>query len=601
MVVSGLLEIYFRYHETRERVSFVQAQAVTGAARAIAQTILGIERHLKTVAAMRELAAEEVGAEYDFKFKKLLALAPALMDVKVIDARGRLHHRFSRSELIDDRKKEPEFNTEAFSHAKQGAVYFGPVYFLKGSQPYITLAVPIESDSGGVMGVLQAEVDLHFISEVVRDVKVGKNGFAYIVTRKGDIITHSDPSLVLQHLSAAHLHPWKAALSPVPFPTPPRTVVTTGLMGNRVMSSYAYLQSLDGAIFIERPLREAFGPLYFSLFRTSSLLLIALGMALFASVFLARRVFIPLGRFREGVERIGSGELDFRLAPGAGEEHGVVAEEINAITAALQEAHAGLEGQVAAQTQELLLANQRIKELDKMKSDFLSNVSHELRTPLTAIKGSVDNMLDGLTGLLNPRQLRYLTRVRSNTDRLSRLVGDLLDLTSIETNKVALHLTDFSLAGLIHEVVDASRAVAEQKSIRLSSDAAEETVHADHDKIAQVMRNLIDNAIKFTPPGGHVEIDARHDTSGWLRVSVTDSGPGIAPEEQDRIFEKFYQIMEGGRQKPKGTGLGLHISKTLVTMQGGELRVKSIPGRGSTFSFTVRARSVVGELSPAGG
>src|SRR5262249_4502067 len=150
----------------------------------------------------------------------------------------------------------------------------------------------------------------------------------------------------------------------------------------------------------------------------------------------------------------------------------------------------------------------RLKELDKMKSAFVSNVSHELRTPLTAIKASVDNMLDRLTGDLNEKQVGYLTRVKSNSDRLARLINDLLDLSTIEAGKIDLRPTNLPLLSLIKEAVESLRPVAAEKRINLSIVAldAEVIAWADRDKVIQVLMNLIGNALKFTPLGGQVTV-----------------------------------------------------------------------------------------------
>lgn len=234
---------------------------------------------------------------------------------------------------------------------------------------------------------------------------------------------------------------------------------------------------------------------------------------------------------------------------------------------------------------------QRLKELDKMKSDFVSNVSHELRTPLTSIKGSVDNMLDGLTGQLNEKQIRYLTRIKSNTDRLSRLINDLLDLSKIEAGRIDLKPANLALVPLAKEIAESMRPVGAEKLISLEviSPDTSVTAWADRDKVTQILMNLFANALKFTPSHGQVTIAVQRNGDGWVQVSVRDTGPGIRPEEANKIFDKFYQIAQVDKQKTKGTGLGLAISKALVEMHGGKIWVESEVGRGSTFSFTLPA------------
>ena len=237
-------------------------------------------------------------------------------------------------------------------------------------------------------------------------------------------------------------------------------------------------------------------------------------------------------------------------------------------------------------------ANRQLKELDQLKSHFLSNVSHELRTPLTAISSLVDNMLDGFTGMLNDKQSRYITGIKESSERLTRLIHDLLDISVIESGRMEIKPSTFQLSSLITEVVENLRPVARDKAIELDggSPNRDHLAWADRDKVTQVLTNLVTNAVKFTPNGGKVRIFLESVESGyWLQVGVSDNGPGIPPEEAGRIFDEFYQISHPGREKAKGVGLGLAICKKLIDMHGGQIRVESTTGAGSTFYFTVPA------------
>jgi signal transduction histidine kinase len=244
---------------------------------------------------------------------------------------------------------------------------------------------------------------------------------------------------------------------------------------------------------------------------------------------------------------------------------------------------------------------ERLKELDEMKSAFVSNVSHELRTPLTAIKASVDNMLDRVLGDLNEKQVGYLTRIKSNSDRLSRLINNLLDLSTIEAGKIDLQPTKLPLGTLAEEVAESLRPVAAEKLINLDIGAAQPGVSAwaDRDKVMQVLINLIGNALKFTPPRGKVAVAVGRNADEWVKITVADTGPGIPAAEVDKVFNRFYQIGQTGRQKSQGTGLGLAISKTLVEMHGGKIWVETEEGKGSTFCFTLPAEQSFNRESTA--
>jgi signal transduction histidine kinase len=349
-------------------------------------------------------------------------------------------------------------------------------------------------------------------------------------------------------------------------------------------------------------------------------LLTILGVALTLSVTMRHVVLRPIRELAAAAQRIGRGDFSVRVPVTIEDEIGALAAAVNQMAVQLQRSyteleqkaadHAAmatenaalyaqvrqhaevLESRVAARTRELEVANRH-------KSEFLANVSHELRTPLTAIKGFVDNMLDGLTGELNPRQLRYLTRIKANTDRLARLINDLLDLTRIEAGRLELRPTSLLLTPLVTEVVASLRPVAEDKHIQLDVAAADPdaTVWADRDKVTQVLINLLGNALKFTPAHGHITVTITRDGAAWVQVAVADTGPGIAAEEAAKIFDQFYQVAQVGTQRPPGTGLGLAISKTLVEMQRGRLWVESVVGRGSTFYFTL---PVLPSFTPAG-
>ena len=353
LITSGLLEIYFRYQESRDNLALLQQEVAAGAAFKIERFIREIEGTMKGATRSREIAPRGITPEYRFELEKLLLIAPAITEAVALDAEGAIQVQASRLRTVLPEGK-PDLPTSAgFQEAKQGKSYFGPVYFVRGSEPYMTIAVPIERFAGDVIGVLKAEVNLKYVGEVVSAIKIGRAGYAYVVTRTGDLIAHPDISLVLQRRNVAQLDQVKAAFQPVPGLPKPNSVMSRNLPGKKVLSAYIVIPGLDWAVFIERPLEEAYEPLYASILRTSSLLLIGLVMALLASLFVGRRVVRPLRTLREGVERIGSGDLGFRLELKTGDEIEALADEFNKMTAQLQESYAGLERKVEERTRDL--------------------------------------------------------------------------------------------------------------------------------------------------------------------------------------------------------------------------------------------------------
>ncbi len=237
----------------------------------------------------------------------------------------------------------------------------------------------------------------------------------------------------------------------------------------------------------------------------------------------------------------------------------------------------------------------------EIKNQFLSHVSHELRSPLTAIYQFVTILLDGLAGDLSPEQREYLEIGLRNANRLRTMIDELLEATRTETGKLIVEPRPISAAEPIAETLDTFRASAEVKAITLSADLPENLppVYADPERIRQILSNLVDNAIKFTPEHGTVMIRAGvYEDPGFLCVSVADTGCGISPEGVEMIFEQFYQEANSQEGHRKGLGLGLYISKELVSHHGGRIWVESQLGVGSTFSFLLPVFSLAKLLYP---
>jgi signal transduction histidine kinase len=350
LVTSGLLEIYFRYQETRENLGQLQNEITSAAAFKIERFVQEIHNTLKAATRGREIAQQGLTVDYKAELEKLLLIAPAVTEAIALDENGTVVVQASRLRAILPDSTKNAAQSPAFQQSRRGKSYFGPVYFVRGSEPYMSIAVPIERFAGDVIGVLQAEVNLKYIGDVVSAIKIGQAGYAYLVTRSGDLIAHPDISLVLQRRNMAALPQVRAAFDGQP---KPGALVGQNLQGTDVFSSHALIPNLDWAVFIERPVREAYEPLYASIFRTTTLLLIGLGVALLSGLFVGRRIVRPLRALGEGAERIGGGDLDHRLHVDTGDEIQSVAEEFNKMTARLQESYANLEQKVEERTREL--------------------------------------------------------------------------------------------------------------------------------------------------------------------------------------------------------------------------------------------------------
>jgi Na+/proline symporter/nitrogen-specific signal transduction histidine kinase len=243
--------------------------------------------------------------------------------------------------------------------------------------------------------------------------------------------------------------------------------------------------------------------------------------------------------------------------------------------------------ELEAATEDLRAANERLQELDRLKDDFISTVTHELRTPLTSIRAFAEILHDN-PDLAADRRIHFLGIVLKESERLTRLINQVLDLAKLEAGAAEWNTIEVDMRALIGEAVKASSGMADEKGVQLTveiDDAQPMTVWADRDRVMQVMLNLLSNAVKFSPAKrGEVHVSAECN-DGWLVVHVADNGEGITAEDQKIIFDKFRQGGDRRLGKPQGTGLGLPISAQIVAHFGGRLWVESEPGKGATFSF----------------
>jgi len=258
----------------------------------------------------------------------------------------------------------------------------------------------------------------------------------------------------------------------------------------------------------------------------------------------------------------------------------------------LEELTQHLEQRIAARTQELSIANERLQEHDRRRSLFLSVASHELRTPMTVIRSFADNMRDGIAGPVSEQQLTYLTRIGHNLNRLTRIINQLLDWSRLDSEKEVLCLTPVCVQATALLVADSLRTVAAEKTIALEIVHANglPAVQGDCDKLEQILWNLIGNAIKFTPPGGRITVDFQTTPDGFVQTSVADTGCGIDPGHVEKLFHEFSKV-PSANPSAQGAQLGLFITKSLVTMHRGTIWVESAPGAGSRFYFTVPVAS----------
>ena len=231
--------------------------------------------------------------------------------------------------------------------------------------------------------------------------------------------------------------------------------------------------------------------------------------------------------------------------------------------------------------------SREIELASKHKSQFLANMSHELRTPMNSVLGFTEMLADGLYGPLPEKAMKALDRVQANGKHLLGLINDVLDLSKIEAGQLSLTLDDYAVGQVVQTVRSSTESLAKAKGLVLTANVQDGLPigRGDERRLTQVLLNLVGNAIKFTDKGS-VEINARM-IDGCFEIEVKDTGPGIAAEDQSKIFEEFQQVDNSSTRQKGGTGLGLAISKRIVEMHGGRIEVQSVLGEGSTFRITI--------------
>jgi PAS domain S-box-containing protein len=279
---------------------------------------------------------------------------------------------------------------------------------------------------------------------------------------------------------------------------------------------------------------------------------------------------------RAGQERALRGDVDALTATTQKLEQSM--RELHEARSSLQERNAQLER-----------LNGELRSLDEMKSNLLANVSHELHTPLVSIKGYTEMILKRKLGPLTPEQERGLLVAQKNIDRLIELIDNLLSFARLETGETQLRIEDVPLFQLVDEAIELVSERVKRRNINITTqyEGDDLVVRGDRVKIGQVFTNLLTNAVKFNRDGGRIAVAARRGRGGFVEVEVADTGIGIPPEEQEKIFERFYQVEAGPRRRYEGTGIGLAIVRDILRLHGGSIRVQSTPNQGSTFQFTL--------------
>ncbi len=617
LVANGVFEIWFSYQEHKASLIGIQREQAEGAAAKIEQFITEIQSQVGWTTQLPW--SDSTLEQRRFDALRLLRQVPAITELAQIDATGHEQLRVSRltMDVVGsgvDYTSKPEF-TEAVAHK----VYYGPVYFRRESEPYMTLSL---AGARKETGVSIAQVNLKLIWDVVSKIKVGQRGRAYVVDADGRLIAHPDISLVLRNTDMSRLAQVRSARSATPDNGGQQVQEADDIAGHRVLTAFASVKPLGWLVFVETPIEEAYGPLYASIQRTGLVLFGALLLAFIAGMALAGRMVVPIQALRAGAARIGTGDLSQRIDIKTGDEVEMLADQFNDMAGRLQESYADLEKKVEDRTQELSqsldelrAAQDRLVQTEKLASlgQLTAGIAHEIKNPLNFV-----NNFSGVSLELIDELQEALGKVKTDDDTRAD-IADLSDTLRGNLEKIVQHgkRADSIVKNMLlhsregsgeHRPVDINSVVEESLNLayhgaRAENNAFNITLERSFDptagevdlypqEVTRVLLNLISNGFyaaikrKNQANGDYEPILAAttRNLGDRVEIRIRDNGTGIPPEVKEKMFNPFFTTKPAG----EGTGLGLSISHDIIVKQhAGTIMVDTEPGEFTEFKIVL--------------
>lgn len=615
LIINGAVDLFLNFQEAKENAIAVQREKARAAADRVEAFVSEIENQIgwTTRAEWRRIGPEQ--QRYDFI--RLMRQAPAITEVSYLDPSGHEQLRVSRLEP-DVIASGKDFSTAPrFTQALADRTWFGPVYFRRGSEPYMTVAV---AHAGRDPGVTVAEVNLKLIWDVVSTIHNGATGYAFVTTATGRLIAHPDLSLVLRDTDLSGLPEVAAAL---PGAGNARDYqLATWLDGGLVLAAHASVPRLGWIVFVQLPLREAMEPLVDSMLQTLALLGLGLLLATVAGTFLARRMVVPIRQLQDGAQRFGAGDLSERIVIRTGDEIETLAHRFNAMASRIQESYETLEAKVEERTRDL---NQSLDDLQKAQSRLVQSeklaslgqltagIAHEIKNPLNFVNNFAalsKELVDELTEILRTAALDAETRAEA--DEIADLLKGNLDKVvqhGMRADSIVKNMLLHSRTGSgEHRPVDINALVEESLNLayhgaRAAKPSFNVTLQRDFEpaagladvypqEITRVLLNLMSNGFYATEkradngePGYAPTLAvSTRDRGAAVEIRVRDNGTGIPEGVKARMFDPFFTTKPAG----EGTGLGLSLSHDIVVKQhGGTVDVATEPGQFTEFTITL--------------
>ncbi|MBP0463487.1 HAMP domain-containing protein [Roseomonas sp. PWR1] len=612
LLVNGSISMWFAYREATEAAVRVEQEKADAAADRVAQFIAELEQQIgwTTRADWARVPMEQ--RRYDFI--RLLRQAPAISEVLYVDGEGRERLRLSRLEP-DVLDSGTDLSADArFRGARENRVWYGPVTFRRGSEPYMALAMV---HAGRNPGATIAEVNLKLIWEVMTAIRVGGTGYAFVTDTAGRLIAHPDMSLVLRDTDLSALPQVAGAIAGAG----ERVRAARGVDGRAVLSAHATIPRLGWIVFVEQPTSEALAPVYAAAYQTLALLALGVVVALLAGVVLARRLTGPIRALQAGAERLGQGDLAQRIDVEARDEIGTLALRFNEMAVRIQDAQETLEANVADRTRELAeslddlrAAQDRLVQTEKLASlgQLTAGIAHEIKNPLNFVNNFAELSIDLLAELrdaMDRADGAIAPALRLEIDELCGMLRDNLAKVTAHgrrADSIVRNMLAHSREGKserrrvdINALVEESLnlawhgARAERPGFNVAIDKRLDPAAGQLDlypqEFTRVLLNLFGNAFHAVQQKDKAGFQPHLLVSTQARaeevvVTVRDNGTGIPETVRSHIFEPFFTTKPPGQ----GTGLGLSLSHDIVVQQhGGRIEVATAPGEWTQFNVTL--------------
>jgi len=448
-----------------------------------------------------------------------------------------------------------------YKMAIAGEQYIGPQEFVN-DKPVIRMASPIKNERDDIIGVAAAEVGLDSVDNIIKQMKLGREGYFYLVDNSGRVLGSSNEKLIkiaanlinVQFVNKIIKGEYVEEENSDNFNITDKNTIVAGKK----------IDKIDWHIISEWPIKDAFDVIGNIMLLSVFVTIIVLLMIIILGIIFTRQIIKPINTLSRGAKEISKGNLDYKINLKTGDEFEMLGGKFNEMVKVL-------------------------KENQKLRDEFVFIAAHELRTPVTAIKGYLSMVLDESFGKVPPDIKKNLDIVNSSNERLVQLVQDLLEVARSDAGKMKLTMKSLPIALNVETVINELKSLSDKKGIKIIYEKPDKKamVLSDEFKLKEVLTNIIGNAIKYTLEDGDIKI-WQEGKNGYLITHIKDHGIGMTKKQMEKLFSKFYRIQTEKTTEIEGTGLGLFICREIMERMGGDIWAESEAGKGSTFSFKLK-------------